>query len=58
MLIVICSFMAVFFFFTTGIGTFIPYVCNSMKDVRHSCMKCGRPLATKHFGSTTETHLF
>jgi len=49
--------MAVMFFFTTGIGSFIPYVCNSMKDVHHRCMKCGTLLATAHFGSTTEAHL-
>lgn len=49
--------MAVMFFFTTGVGAFIPYVCNAMKNVRHSCMKCGTPLATHHFGSSTESHL-
>jgi hypothetical protein len=49
--------MAAMFFFTTGIGVFIPYVANPFKNVEHACMKCGRRLATRRFGSGTKAHL-
>lgn len=51
------SGMAVLFFFTTGIFFFIPYVADHFKDVKHSCIRCGRGLATHHFGAGTEAHL-
>jgi len=48
---------AAVFFFTTGIFVFIPYVAKRFKNVRHKCGKCGRLLATCHYGTGTETHL-
>ena len=57
LLTLLSSGLAVMFFLTTGIFAFIPYVCNVMKDVQHTCMKCGRVLATRHMGGATESHL-
>jgi hypothetical protein len=50
--------MAFLFFLTTGgVFSFVPYVAKPMKNVRHSCRRCGRHLATKRFGGGTKTHL-
>ncbi|WYZ42344.1 hypothetical protein EsH8_VI_000043 [Colletotrichum jinshuiense] len=49
--------MATMFFFTTAIGVFIPYVARPFKDIRHTCMRCGRKVATRRFGGGTKAHL-
>ncbi|WQF84307.1 Putative LITAF domain containing protein [Colletotrichum destructivum] len=49
--------MAAMFFCTTVIGVFIPYAITSFKDIRHSCARCGRKVATQRFGSGTKAHL-
>ncbi|KAK8041298.1 hypothetical protein PG994_014305 [Apiospora phragmitis] len=49
--------MATFFFFTTGIFTFIPYAVNHFKNAEHSCVHCGRLLATYRFGSGPRAHV-
>ncbi|KAF6844596.1 litaf-like zinc finger domain-containing protein [Colletotrichum musicola] len=49
--------MAAMFFFTTGLGVVIPYAMKPFKNVRHSCMRCGRVLATRRFGGGTRAHL-
>jgi len=49
--------MDALFFFTTGFLFFLPYVTNSFKDVRHTCRRCARELATFHYGKGTEAHL-
>ncbi|KAK7910867.1 hypothetical protein PG985_013348 [Apiospora marii] len=49
--------MATFFFFTTGIFAFVPYAMNHFKDAKHSCVHCGRLLATYRFGSGPRAHV-
>lgn len=51
------SWMATFFFFSTGILTFLPYTMDHFKNAEHACMKCGRKLATQRFGGSTKAHL-
>ncbi|KAH6654003.1 LITAF-like zinc ribbon domain-containing protein [Truncatella angustata] len=49
--------MATFFFFTTGILALLPYTMDHFKNAEHTCMKCGRKLATQRFGGGTKAHL-
>ncbi|KAI4596750.1 hypothetical protein KJ359_005092 [Pestalotiopsis sp. 9143b] len=49
--------MATFFLFSTGIFAFLPYSMDHFKNAEHSCMKCGRRLATQRFGGGTRSHL-
>lgn len=51
------SWMATFFFFTTGIFAFVPYAMRHFKDAKHSCVHCGRLLATYRFGSGPRAHV-
>ncbi|KAH7028165.1 LITAF-like zinc ribbon domain-containing protein [Microdochium trichocladiopsis] len=49
--------MATFFFFTTGLGVFIPYAANHFKNAEHMCSKCGRIVAVQRFGGATQAKL-
>ncbi|KUI70967.1 hypothetical protein VM1G_06574 [Cytospora mali] len=49
--------MATLLFFTTAVGVVVPYMSDFAKNVQHNCLRCGRTLATHHFGSGTEVHL-
>lgn len=51
------SWMATFFLLSTGIFAFLPYSMDHFKNAEHSCMKCGRRLATQRFGGGTRSHL-
>lgn len=48
--------MATFFLFTTGIFVWVPYSMKHFKNARHSCVHCGRKLATYRFGSGPRAH--
>ncbi|KAK7966001.1 uncharacterized protein PG986_000278 [Apiospora aurea] len=49
--------IATFFFFTTGIFVFVPYSMKHFKNAEHSCVHCGRLLATYRFGSGPRAHV-
>ncbi|KAK7954978.1 hypothetical protein PG988_015672 [Apiospora saccharicola] len=49
--------IATFFSFTTGIFAFVPYAMRHFKDAKHSCVHCGRLLATYRFGSGPRAHV-
>lgn len=51
------SWMAALFFFTTGLGVFLPYAEKTFKNVEHMCMSCGRVVAVQRFGGGTQAKL-
>ena len=52
----ISAWAAITFCFT-GCLCFIPYMMNSLKDIRHNCGNCGVLLATWHKSGNVETHM-
>ena len=56
MVLILCSAWALGLCCIIGLGC-IPYLMNSMKDVKHKCGRCGTLLATWHRSGNTEVHI-